>query len=154
MLELLTNNLIDDYIFIFLSLSSIITSFLAVKSENTRNSIIYFLTASFCISGIVCIVSESILAIVLLGIYISVSSLFMILSECKKSKPLLKSEYFIVSFVIFLLLLIIYIKSSRIVDQNSMIDTGHYSGISGITLFMSIIFIYVIFGVISVIKRK
>ncbi len=151
---LLINISIDDYIFIFFSFLSIITSFLAINSGNTRSSIIYFLMSALCISGIVFLVSEIILAIVLSGIYISISSLFIILSENKENKPLVKSEYFIMGLTIFLLLLIIYIKSSRVINKDSMVDTGHYSGIAGITLFMSIIFIYVIFGVISIMKRK
>ena len=151
---LLINISIDDYIFIFFSFLSIITSFLAINSGNTRSSIIYFLMSAICISGIVFLVSESISAIVLSGIYISISSLFIILSENKENKPLAKSEYFIMGLTIFLLLLIIYVKSSRVINKDSMVDTGHYSGVSGITLFMSVIFIYVMFGVISIMKRK
>lgn len=154
MLELLINISIEDYIFIFFSLLTIIASFLAINSGDLKNSIIYFLMSALSISGIVFLVSESILAIVLSGIYISIASLFTILSDKRKENPLLKSEYFIIGLVIFLLLFVIYVKSSRIIDKNSMIDTGHYSGIAGITLFMVVIFIYIVFGIISIMKRK
>ena len=153
MLELLTNISIENVIFVTLSVFAIFSSAIAIMANNLRTSVLFFLVASVSVSGIIFFVSKTLLAAIILSIYVSISSLFITISRNRKSKSL-RTEYFIIGLVIFLLLLIIYAKSSRIIDQNSMVDTGNYAGIAGITLFMSVMFVYIVFGVVSIIKRK
>lgn len=154
MQELLISLSINEYIFAFFAVLTIISSFVSIQSSDIKRSVFCFLMASLSVCGIIVLESETILALVLSGIYISISSLFIILSNNQKQTNTLKSEHLIIGILIFFLLLIIYTKSSRIIDKSSTVDTGHYSGVAGITLFMSVIFTYVVYGVISIMKEK
>jgi NADH:ubiquinone oxidoreductase subunit 6 (subunit J) len=155
MLELFTNLNIEEIVFFAFSLGILFSCLFAILSKDPRNAIITFLVASIILSEVVILVSNAIVAIVLMIIYASLCSL-LIFSTCsnKYSDQKLYSTRNIIFIIIFFIIAFIlaYKKLHIICEQES--TTRHYSGIAGISLLMALIFVTLTSGISFLLSKK
>ena len=151
MQELLTKISSDEIAFLVVALSSIAASFLSIISKNVRTTVICFLASACLMCSAIALVSELIFAIVFTSIYVSIASLFFTFIKDNDPKQQLKWRRHLIVFVVFIMLMALYVKLPQVNFSN--IKTAYYSGIAGITLIISILLIYVIFGIVSTLKK-
>lgn len=143
----------EEIIFTLFSIGTISFSCLAILSRKVRSSITNFLAASMFVCGFIVFVSEPIIGITLAIIYISISSLFLIMTNDRRvSENRVGRAITWVIWLIFIASILIYKKAPTpfIIETNN----SHYIGIGEITLLTSLIFLFVISGLISMFESK
>ncbi len=140
---------LKEIIFTLFSLGVIAFSFLAILSNSTRSSIINFLLACVFVCGFIIFVSETIIAITLAIIYVSMSSLFLIMTDdhCISQNKIGKT---IIALVLLIFLVSILIYKNGSVQFIAETNNSNYIGIGEITLITSLIFLFVLSGLISI----
>ena len=141
MLELLTDT--NEIIFTLCAVGTIIFSTFAVLSHNARSAIIHLLVASVFICGFSALTSDSIIAIILAVIYISVMTLLTTITNDQKPQCEHNNGFALITITVaFIISLLMYKQTGAklIMEKKS----SHYVGVAEITILVSMMFIFVI----------
>ncbi|MDR0695899.1 MAG: hypothetical protein LBF56_04025 [Holosporales bacterium] len=149
--ELLINQYLDKIVFSVLAVAVLFFSSAAILFNDTRTAVANFLAASISVAGLIALLSNTVIAIVIAVIYVSVCSLFLLIPSRDDHRVAgllpIKTLLIAVSAAILTAFLVcMHFKTVTIVEM----ETEHYSGIAGISLLMSLVFILVIAGIVSI----
>jgi NADH:ubiquinone oxidoreductase subunit 6 (subunit J) len=140
----------DEIAFSVLAIAVIFFASAAILSNNTRTAIVSFLAASITISGLIALLSNTVIAIVVAVIYVPVCSLFLLTpsNDGHQHARLLSTKTPLIaaaSAVIVVSLVCMQFRTVTLADKG----VAHYSGIAGITLLMTLVFTLVIAGIVA-----
>lgn len=144
---------VDELIFILFSLGIIGFTTCAVISKNTRSSLIHLLFACLIGCGFIALISDAIIASVLAIIYTSFFSLLLTMTPDEDHmRSRIDKLVSLTILLMFIISLLIYKHSS--VQLISERGNSHYAGVAEITLITSLVFIFVLSGIIALKEKK